>query len=250
MRTAVLANGQALQIEDASGTVIDDFGYAWVSVKGEQKAWHFRVPPNMRHTLEEYEKELAQVEYNNQMSQWHIDTQNMLQKLWPKGVQEFSLDGSRRADFMIGNRIFEAQYSDMSDDEPYDRTSYWALKGYDVTWILAPHILNQLKYAPRHSWHGEAFSTANFSIKNLNKWLKPLEIKDTVVLTTLPLFEWGLNVEVRKDARDHQDREGEPCIYRFYNAEYNEKYKNWKVYGGCTYNWYRALVKVQAGRMY
>tara|TARA_S200000501_G_C20670538_1_gene676130 strand:+ start:67 stop:858 length:792 start_codon:yes stop_codon:yes gene_type:complete len=263
MRTEILANGEALRIADAHGTVVDDFGYSWVSVKGSQKSWHFRVPPNMRHTQKDYDEALAEVKYKSQMSQWHIDTQNMLQKLWPKGIKEYSIDGTRRADFLSTEgvyyhsiyqeekRIFEAQYSDMPDDEPYERTKYWSEQGYMVTWILAPHILDEVKYHPNHVWHGESFSTTNFPTKNLNKWLAPLLFPGTTILTTLPLFEWGFNVRVRKDARDERDREGQPCIYRFYEASYSERYKNWTVYGGCTFDWKEGLKKSRPGkRMY
>ena len=243
MRTAILTNGQALHIEDANGTVLDDFGYSWVSVKGKQKAWHFRTPPNMKHTNEEYDKRLERAELDNRMSQWHIDTQDMLQKIWPEGIQEFSIDRTRIADFKTGYRVFEAQYSNMSDSEPYERTKYWSEQGYEVTWILAAHILDEPKYEPKYAWHGEAFETANFSIKNLNKWLKPLEIKGTRVLAILPLFQWGNNIKIKKQIEKGYDFEevGEECIYRFYDAKYNEKYKNWMVYGGCTFEWRHAL---------
>ena len=40
---------------------------------------------------------------------------------------------------------------------------------------------------------------------------------------------------------DDFEEVGEECIYRFYDAKYNEKYKNWMVYGGCTFEWRRAL---------
>lgn len=263
MRTEVLTSGGALKIEDAHGTIVDDFGYSWVSVKGSQKAWHFRVPPNMRHTQEDYDRELAQAKYTSQMSQWHIDTQNMLQKIWPEGIKEYSIDGTRRADFLaqgfqIGHydslykeekTVFEAQYSDMSDDEPYERTKYWSEQGYMVTWILAPHILDEIKYYPKRIWHGESIHTANFPIKNLNKWLAPLQFPGTAILTTLPLFEWGFDADIKKDARDYLGKEGEPCIYRFYKADYNEKYKNWTVLGGCTFNWYHGLTTKPGLRM-
>jgi hypothetical protein len=248
MRQEILTNGQVLNIKDAHGTVIDDFGYSWVSVKGEQKAWHFRTPPYMGHTQKEYEEELIRAEFNNKMSKWHIDTQNMLQKIWKNGQREFSLDRTRIADFREGQRVFEAQYSNMEDDEPYERTKYWSEKGYDVTWILAPHILNEYKFYPNIIWHGEHFNTANFTIKNLYKWLKPLEFSGTTIITTLPLFRWGHKIDVRKDAKDHIKNKGKPCIYRFYGTQYNLKYKNWTVFGGCTYNWLHALVKTKTGK--
>ena len=243
MRTTILVKGDVLPIENAHGTVRDDFGYDWVSVKGEYNRWHYRTPANMDYTQEEYDKEIARVQSKNKMSQWHIETQDMLQKMWPEGQKEFySLDKSRITDFKAGSRVFEAQYSNMSDDEPYERTEYWSEQGYYVTWILAPHILNEYKYEPKYMWHGDQFDTANFPVKNLNKWLRPLEVPGTAIITTLPLFEWGILVDVKQDARDEQINTGNPGIYRFHKAEYNSKFKNWLISGGCTYNWLKALI--------
>jgi len=253
MRTKILLKGEALDIKDAQGMVTDDFGHPWVSVKGTQKAWHFRLPPGVEYDEAEYEEKVEEVKRKAKMSEWHITKQNLLQRIWPQGRKEVSLDGARRTDFMVGDKVFEVQYSELPDNEPFERTQYWADKGYDVTWILASKILNQRKYEPNVIWHGESFETANFPTKRPNKWIKPLEIPGTTVVAALPLFEWGKKVEVRKDAQQEERNKGKMCLYRFYDLKYEKT--DWgvhaKVLGGCTFSWVNALKNWRGGgRMY
>ncbi|MEK9894897.1 MAG: competence protein CoiA family protein [Burkholderiaceae bacterium] len=248
MITEIIVNGDLLHIEDASGIVMDDFGNRWVSVQGEIKSWHFRVPPNMREKIDEYNKEVERLKEEKKMSEWHINTQNMLQKIFPKGQQEFTL-GNRRADFVVENRVFEVQYSDMPDDELYNRTKDWREQKYYVTWILAPHILNQAKYEPARIWHGggRENTRADFPVAHLWKWLKPLEFSYTDIITTLPLFEWGGNISIKWMEGFSDWFTGEPCIYRFYGKRYDSKYGNYIIQGGCAWNIEDALTKQLPG---
>lgn len=254
MRTQILVSGEVLSIQDAHGTVVDDFGYSWVCVKGEEKAWHFRVPPRMGHTQEEYDKFLEKAE----MSAWHKDIQKMLQKMYPAGELEyFDSRIDRRADFKTGNRVFEVQYSDVNEDVILGKTRDWNSLGIHVTWILHTNLLSPVKYQPHTIWHGEQISTANFPTKTLCKWFKPLEL-NAVVMSVQPLFEWGgyrensyghPGITLRKDTRDYIENTGESALYRFYDAKYNEEYKNYTVSGGVTFNWAHAF-NARGGRMY
>jgi len=258
MRTQILVDGQVLSIEDAHGTVTDDFGYSWVCVKGEEKAWHYRVPPTMSHTQQEYDEFLEQVRVQAQMSKWHKEMQQMMIKGYPNGKLEYYRpEIDRRADFMLGTRVWEFQYSDLTEDVIVGRTEDWNSLDFDVTWVLHTDLLSPIKYQPRLMWHGESISTANFPTKTLCKWFKPLEL-NAVVMSVQPLFQWGGHgtdrydrpgLRIRSDAKDFIPKTGEDALYRFYNVSYNKEYKSYIVLGGVTFNWVHAF-KAERGRMY
>ena len=251
MRTQILVDGQVLSIEDAHGTVTDDFGYPWVCVKGEQKAWHYRVPPTMNHTQQEYDELLEQARVRAEMSKWHKKMQQMMTKGYPSGKLEYYRpEIDRRADFMLGNRVWEFQYSDLAEDVIVGRTEDWNSLHFGVTWVLPTDLLSPIKYQPGIIWHGESISTADFPTKTLCKWFKPLEL-NAVVMSVQPLFQWGghQRTSIRKDAKNFIPKTGEDALYRFYDASYNKQYKNYTVLGGVTFNWLPAF-KAGRGRMY
>ena len=250
MRTEILVEGQVLSIEDAHGTVADDFGYSWVCVKGTQKAWHYRVPPTMGHTQQEYDELLEQVRIDAKMSEWHKEMQHMMTVIYPHGELEYyRSEIDRRADYRVGNRVWEFQYTDTDEDVIVGRTKDWTSLGFDVTWVLHTNLLSPIKYQPHIMWHGESISTANFPTKTLCKWFKPLEL-GAIVISVQPLFKWGGHgtdkygypgLDIRKDARDFVPRTGEDAIYRFYDAVYNKQRKNYIISGGVTFNWNSAF---------
>ena len=254
MRTEILVNGRVLSIQDAHGTVTDDFDYPWVCVKGEQKAWHYRIPPSMKHTQDEYDELLEHIK----MSEWHEEIQKMLQKMYPEGQLEYyEARIDRRADFMIPSRVFEVQYSDTSEDVLLGRTEDWNSIGYSVTWIVHTDLLRPIKYQPSNIWHGESIHTVAFPTKTLCKWFKPLEL-DAVVMTPQPLFLWGGHgtdrhdrprLLIKKDANRYQEYVGEEYLYRFYDVEYKEEYRNYTVHGGVTDSWVHAF-NAGGNRMY
>tara|TARA_E500000331_G_scaffold257223_1_gene247942 strand:- start:2456 stop:3256 length:801 start_codon:yes stop_codon:yes gene_type:complete len=258
MLTTILVKGEPLHISDANCKQFDDLGNEWIPVKGPIKAHHYRVPAGLFDEIKAREVEEAA-----QMSVWHRKVQTGLQRLYPRGQQEFYGPGNeRRADFKCGTRVFEVQYSEMSEDEPKERTDYWNEHGYKVTWILHHRLIE--KYSPARMWHGEDFATANGYYKTLPRWFKPLIEWGNNIIFQLETYTFGYDVQKKKqlitswrwdDIKNvstdlKYEHEEQLCIYYFYRAKYNEKYNNYTIFGGCSKTLMHALVHGDGHRLY